>query len=77
MKLTIGYYEVEIEARYTLQDGVMNDEDTVMLLTEMSLWAIDASRYNQAGGWHGIADRYEKAFDDLYKFTSEYRTTRA
>ena len=66
MKLTIGDYEVDINARYTPLRNKMSQHDTKAFLLMMAMWAWDAAENNTLNGYHALANEAMEAADTIH-----------
>lgn len=70
MKVTIGYYEVEIKAKGTIKSqSRYNKEDTMCLLNQISIWCHEASKQYELYGYDALSisarDACNQIFDAL------------
>ena len=66
MKLIIDGYEVEIKAKAVYSNRT-NKADTQNFLNKLSVWALEASKYNAAIGAYATARDDVKASDEIYE----------
>lgn len=63
MKVTIGYYEAEIEAK----DSPYKSKDaTGALLTQIALWCYEASRQYRRDGYDALSDSAREAGNQIF-----------
>lgn len=67
MKLTIGYYDVEIKAKNRIYSK-SEDEDTMYLLNDIAMWACEGAKYNKDMGYTHISKNYKERWGEIVDF---------